>query len=193
MMLSILVPFSSKTEAATLSATVTAAKLNVRDKPSTAKSTKILGTLKKGTKVVVYSKTSNGWSEIRYKGKKAYVSSKYLSSNSNEHWIGNYYFERNDKGGKWRLWMTIKNQKNGKFDYYLKSEYYQKANGMYYVEDYFGTANYKGVTASSNKLNGNPSDNKTKISFNKNNSTIKISINKKTYYNQFEGTYKKTK
>lgn len=39
---------------------------------------KALGSLKYGTSVKVYAKKSSGWSEIKYKGKKAYVSTKYL-------------------------------------------------------------------------------------------------------------------
>ncbi|WP_158287121.1 PdaC/SigV domain-containing protein [Mesobacillus foraminis] len=62
--------------ATTYPASVNADVLNVREKAST-KSKKV-GTLKKGTKVSVYSKTKSGWSEIRYKKKKAYVSTKYL-------------------------------------------------------------------------------------------------------------------
>lgn len=50
--------------------------LNVRNAPS-EKAT-IIGSLKSGATVSVYSKTKSGWSEIRYKSKKAYVSTKYL-------------------------------------------------------------------------------------------------------------------
>lgn len=39
---------------------------------------KLLGTLKKGTTVIVTEKTSNGWYKISYKGKVGYVSGKYL-------------------------------------------------------------------------------------------------------------------
>lgn len=51
--------------------------LNVRSGPSTSYS--VLGKLKKGTKVYVISEAS-GWSKINYNGKDAYVSSRYLSS-----------------------------------------------------------------------------------------------------------------
>lgn len=40
--------------------------------------TKKIGFLKDGVRVSVYSKTKNGWSEIRYKNKKGYVLTKYL-------------------------------------------------------------------------------------------------------------------
>ena len=51
--------------------------LNVRSGPSTSYS--VLGKLNKGTKVPVISEES-GWSKINYNGKDAYVSSRYLSS-----------------------------------------------------------------------------------------------------------------
>lgn len=50
--------------------------LNVRSGPGTKY--KVIGSLKKKTKITVYSKTKSGWSEIRYKGKKGYVATKYL-------------------------------------------------------------------------------------------------------------------
>jgi uncharacterized protein YraI len=76
-MLSLAIPFTSTVEAAsTSSATVTASSLNVREEASIK--AKKVGSLKKGTKVTVYSKTKSGWSEIRYNKKKAYVSTKYL-------------------------------------------------------------------------------------------------------------------
>lgn len=78
LVLGVLLPNSVAVDAASkkYSATVTVKTLNVREKPST-KSKKV-GTLKKGAKVTVYSKTKSGWSEIRYKKKKAYVATKYL-------------------------------------------------------------------------------------------------------------------
>ncbi|WLV25189.1 DUF4163 domain-containing protein [Aciduricibacillus chroicocephali] len=63
-------------EAKTESAKVTVDILNVREK--TSANSKKLGTLKKGEKVTVYAKTTSGWSEIRFKKKKAYVSTQYL-------------------------------------------------------------------------------------------------------------------
>ena len=48
----------------------------LREKASTK--AKKVGSLKKGTKVTVYSKTKSGWSEIRYNKKKAYVSTEFL-------------------------------------------------------------------------------------------------------------------
>ncbi|MFX4307233.1 SH3 domain-containing protein [Exiguobacterium sp. A1_3_1] len=55
---------------------VVADQLNVREKDST-KSKKV-GSLKIGSKVKVYSQAKNGWSEIDFKKKKAYVYSKYI-------------------------------------------------------------------------------------------------------------------
>lgn len=51
--------------------------LNVRSGAGT--NYKSIGALKSGSSVNVYSKTSTGWSEIRYKSKKSYVSTKYLT------------------------------------------------------------------------------------------------------------------
>lgn len=77
LILGIFIPTATSVDAATTySATVNADILNVREKAST-KSKKV-GSLKRGNKVTVYNKLSSGWSEIRYKGKKAYVSTKYL-------------------------------------------------------------------------------------------------------------------
>lgn len=63
---------ASKTELAKVKVDI----LNVREKAS-AKSKKV-GTLKKGAKVTVYTKTKTGWSEIRFNKKKGYVSTQYL-------------------------------------------------------------------------------------------------------------------
>ncbi|MFJ7638791.1 PdaC/SigV domain-containing protein [Peribacillus sp. NPDC097206] len=51
--------------------------LTVRSGPGT--NYKKVGSLKKGKSVTVYSRTKSGWSEIRYKDKKSYVSTKYLA------------------------------------------------------------------------------------------------------------------
>ena len=59
---------------------VNASALNVRSGAGT--NYKKIGTLHKGNKVTVIS-TSNGWSKIKFDGKTAYVSSKYLSNASN--------------------------------------------------------------------------------------------------------------
>ncbi|OIK10688.1 DUF4163 domain-containing protein [Bacillus sp. MUM 13] len=50
--------------------------LNVRSAPSLKG--KVVGSLLSGTNVNVYAKLSSGWSEILYKNKKAYVSTRYL-------------------------------------------------------------------------------------------------------------------
>ena len=78
--------------------------VNVREKASSH--AKKVGTLKKGTKITVYSKSKTGWSQIKYKSKKAYVPTKdlkftkdkkktsYLSDKSK------VYYYRQD-GGTW--------------------------------------------------------------------------------------------
>jgi uncharacterized protein YraI len=64
---------AATTETAFINTTST---LNVRS--GTSDKSKIIGTLNSGYSVTVYSKTKTGWSEIRYNGKKAYVSTRYL-------------------------------------------------------------------------------------------------------------------
>jgi N-acetylmuramoyl-L-alanine amidase len=54
---------------------ITADSLNVREKPSTNSPT--IGSLKKGAEVSIFSQ-SNGWAEITYSGKKAYVSAQFI-------------------------------------------------------------------------------------------------------------------
>lgn len=99
--------------------------LNVRSKPSDT--SKKLGVLKKGTEVKVYAKTKSGWSEIRFKKKKAFVKSKYLItknsylmntkkiyvydttySYSDDHDITIYRFSNKVKNGN--SWIVKKNK-----------------------------------------------------------------------------------
>ncbi|MBS4200627.1 SH3 domain-containing protein [Bacillus sp. FJAT-49732] len=82
MIISFILPYSTPAEAAKTSTAVVNvdSNLNIRQKASA--SSKKVGTLKKGTKVTVYANTKSGWSEIRFKNKKAYVSTKYLKFNS---------------------------------------------------------------------------------------------------------------
>jgi uncharacterized protein YgiM (DUF1202 family) len=69
--------FQSVSHAATkYYATVNMKSLSVHEKASS--NSKIVGTLNSGAKVTVYVKTKAGWSQIVYKNKKAYVSTKYL-------------------------------------------------------------------------------------------------------------------
>lgn len=55
----------------------TKTKLNMRSKNSTKG--KKIATLKKGTKVDILKKMSNGWYQVKYKGKTGYVSGSYLT------------------------------------------------------------------------------------------------------------------
>ncbi|MCM3788874.1 SH3 domain-containing protein [Domibacillus indicus] len=50
--------------------------LNVRSGPGT--NYKVIGSLKNNVSVSVYSQSKSGWSQIAFKGKRGYVSSKYL-------------------------------------------------------------------------------------------------------------------
>lgn len=64
--------------------------LNVREKPSPK--AKVVGSLKNGTVVNVYSTAPGGWSKIKYKNKAGYVASSYLKSNtvSKSKWSGKW-------------------------------------------------------------------------------------------------------
>ncbi|WP_203363380.1 SH3 domain-containing protein [Bacillus sp. REN10] len=55
---------------------ITSGTLNVRSGPGTTYKT--VGSLKNNAPVTVYAQTKNGWSEIRYNKKKAYIMTKYL-------------------------------------------------------------------------------------------------------------------
>ncbi|WP_228548358.1 SH3 domain-containing protein [Sporosarcina obsidiansis] len=131
----------------TESATVTTDILNVREKPST--SSKKVGTLKKGNKVTVYSKTKDGWTQIQYKKKKAYVSTKYLkfssSSNSAKKWAGNYEYIGSGTGGGTEL--TIKNVTNSSFQFILTEYWREDPKGygdyVYYENELKGKASLK--------------------------------------------------
>ncbi|WP_075981283.1 SH3 domain-containing protein [Bacillus massilinigeriensis] len=85
LILSVFTPIlSNEAEAASkkYSASVISSSVKVKDKASSK--AKTVGTLKKGTKVTVYAKTKSGWSEIRYKSKKAYVPTKSLKFASSQ-------------------------------------------------------------------------------------------------------------
>lgn len=81
LVLNMLLPLFSTTSAKSKPKTgyvnITSGTLNVRSGAG-EKYTKV-GSLNNLEKVAVYAETKSGWSEIRYKGKKAFVSSKYIS------------------------------------------------------------------------------------------------------------------
>ncbi len=60
--------------------TVTADTLNVRSGSNTK--SKVIGSVKKGTKLTVQKKESNGWYKIDFKGKTGYVSGTYVKATS---------------------------------------------------------------------------------------------------------------
>ncbi|MGG4471242.1 SH3 domain-containing protein [Paenibacillus alvei] len=64
--------------ASTTTYTVTADTLNVRSGSST--NYKVIGSVKKGTKLTVQKKESNGWYKIDFKGKTGYVSGTYVKA-----------------------------------------------------------------------------------------------------------------
>ncbi|USK70665.1 SH3 domain-containing protein [Peribacillus asahii] len=98
-------PIATPTKAAETSTAVVntnSSNLNVREKASTTSPR--VGSLQKGAKVTVYSTTKNGWSEIKYQNKKAYVATQYLKMNSqtNSLLLKNYkgdWFEYNHVDG----------------------------------------------------------------------------------------------
>ncbi|MGC4376784.1 SH3 domain-containing protein [Fictibacillus sp. Mic-4] len=65
--------------AGTNTGTVNATSLNVRSSASTT--AKVIGSLKNGTKVTILAE-KNGWGQISYKGKKGWISLKYIKKSS---------------------------------------------------------------------------------------------------------------
>ena len=73
---------------------------------------KKVGTLKSGTRVTVYNDTKNGWSEIRYKNKKAYVFSRHV--HISYHWNPSkvYGYEHIESGDFW-IYKYLRKSNNG--------------------------------------------------------------------------------
>ncbi|MFJ8264772.1 SH3 domain-containing protein [Peribacillus asahii] len=136
---------SSTTEAAstkTAFVNIKSGTLNVRSGAGTKY--KKVGSLKKGAKVAIYSNTKNGWSEIRYKKKKAYVATKYLKfSSSEKNWTGKYshLYSGNHVGAT----LTVKNQTKDSYEFIISEYGEKKSNGewVYYTIDLKGKAKIK--------------------------------------------------
>ncbi|WP_409294063.1 SH3 domain-containing protein [Peribacillus sp. SCS-26] len=131
-LLSFLIPSGAEAAAAkTGYVNITSGKLNVRSTPST--SGKVVGTLKKDTKLTVYSQTKSGWSEIRYKSKKAYVATKYIRYQTSYLMDPSkkYVYKANGEyysvvyAGKYNGWDKWKTNAN---DYHIV---YEDAKGLY--------------------------------------------------------------
>lgn len=147
--LSLLFPIGNlkKAEASTtLSATVhVSGKLSVRTGAGTKY--KILGYLKNGTKVSVYSKTKSGWSEIRYNKKKAYVSTKYLvfptvtKTYSVNSFKGTWAESKNDTKGNVYLKINPKSSTKATVDVMCATA------GAIHIGDAEGTVTFKNNTA----------------------------------------------
>ncbi|MGE7880228.1 SH3 domain-containing protein [Peribacillus muralis] len=88
--------------------------LNVRSGPGS--NYKKVGSLKNYAKVIVYSKTKNGWSEIRYNKKKAFVSSEFLV-NINLKNSRVTYTLKDANGSKYKVYMIASNEKMAKASY----------------------------------------------------------------------------
>ena len=126
--------------------------VNIKSGTLTVRSTgslkaKKVGSLKKDVRVVVYSKTKSGWSEIRYKSKKAYVSTKYLKF-ANSYLVDkskvytymdmetrekfkNVYAGTYSSGGwNWDIWKSgddrfiVREDRNGLYAGWMESEYF---------------------------------------------------------------------
>ncbi|QQZ10010.1 SH3 domain-containing protein [Heyndrickxia vini] len=120
LVISVFVPYSNSTIfAKTNTAYVNADVLNVRAKAST--SSKKLGTLKYGTKVIVYVKNKSGWATIKYKGKKAYVKAEFLSSTKKKSFLMDrtmIYTVQYSGGERINFKFDHKNTYNGMNEYY---------------------------------------------------------------------------
>ncbi|OCA92004.1 SH3 domain-containing protein [Pseudobacillus wudalianchiensis] len=119
--------------------------LNVREKPSPR--AKIVGSLKNGTIVYVYSTEPGGWSKIKYKNKAGYVASRYLkaitpTSPSTKKWNGKWQTEFG------KLLITHETASSFKFDIHVvMGEHVGDLQGTAKIKD--GKATYSGYTKSS--------------------------------------------
>lgn len=132
-------------------AVVTADILNVREKPQPH--SKRIGTLKKGTPVTVYAQTKTGWSQIHYKSKKAYVSTRYLKFTTKR---ASYLLNRmkiytykgaegtyqlipaNKKFHQWDVWYHVSAKSGGKQEFFVREDrnglYTGYINSEYYID-----------------------------------------------------------
>ena len=145
---SMLLPFFTET---TEAASTETAFVNIKSGTLTVRSTasikaKKVGSLKKDVRVVVYSKTKSGWSEIRYKKKKAYVQSKYLQisyllDKSKVYREGDYIegdvltYKYKRKENSWDVW-EVSSERFDKWEYVIKensSGLYRRIDGISYL------------------------------------------------------------
>ncbi|MDZ5471884.1 SH3 domain-containing protein [Bacillus sp. 31A1R] len=117
--------------------------INVRQTPSIKG--KKLGLISKGSKVYIMAYSYNEWMPVEYKGKKAYVSAKYLKyvNQPNGKWVGNY--KHNFSGTGNGLDLLIYKQTSNKiyfgFSYYGRKD--SNGNWVYSSKDQFGSASLK--------------------------------------------------
>ncbi|MFJ8268028.1 SH3 domain-containing protein [Peribacillus asahii] len=155
----------------TQTGTVTGSSLNIRTGAGT--NYKIIGSLKRGTKVTVYSTTKNGWSEIKYQNKKAYVATQYLKMNSQTNSL-----LLKDYKGDWFEYNHVDGLKTGNLGVIIQSvsqdtatvsiEYYSK--NYVYIND----TNEQRVTFKNNSASFNYIENDLGI---KGKATITLSNN----------------
>ena len=130
---------TTKPQAAQTTTVYTTANLRVRDAATT--NSERLGVLPKGTAVATYGK-ANGWYEIRYNGKKAYICAKYTTTTKPKPVQTTTVYTTAD------LWVRAEASMNGKKLGVLKKdtavETYGKANGWYEIR-YNGKKAYIGT------------------------------------------------
>ena len=130
---------TTKPQAAQTTTVYTTANLRVRAAATT--NSERLGVLPKGTAVATYGK-ANGWYEIRYNGKKAYICAKYTTTTKPKPVQTTTVYTTAD------LWVRAEASMNGKKLGVLKKdtavETYGKANGWYEIR-YNGKKAYIGT------------------------------------------------
>jgi len=73
----------TSTASNSITGTVTAGSVNVREKPNTSDYTRVVGKLNSGDKVNIVDKTISGWYGVSYNGKTCWISSQYVSIDQN--------------------------------------------------------------------------------------------------------------
>lgn len=178
-MLILVLSFFSFNSSNTEAATTKIAHVNIKSGTLTIRSGagtkyKKVGSLKKDAGVYVYSQTKSGWSEIRYKNKKAYVATKYLkfansylmdkkkiytyidmkTGEKSKHTYTGVYAPGSKK---WDIWRSedgsyiVDEDKNGLYSGWMESEYvvdikYPVKVGQSW-DNGFGEPNYTRITS----------------------------------------------
>ena len=133
--------YVTTTKPATVKTTTVYTTANLRVRAAATTKSERLGVLPKGTAVTTYGK-ANGWYEIRYNGKKAYICAKYTTTTKPKPVQTTTVYTTAD------LWIRAEASMNGKKLGVLKKntavETYGKANGWYEIR-YNGKKAYIGT------------------------------------------------